>query len=509
MAVLLAVALLVLAFVFYNNYWKRRNLPPGPTPWPIVGNSLAITKGNEWEKLYLKWRDQYGDVYTYWMGVLPVVAINNYEKIIETFQKDGDAYAGRMTKIEALNKVIRGGTLGVINTSGDVWRDQRRFALTVLRDFGLGKDLMQQRVLDEVSTLISEVNADIAAKRDEHDVPRHIDLAVGSIINSLLFGYRFRGERVEEFTVLKEYLKRLFESFTDPWVMVGVQNPQFWRNLPLFKPHWDKLLANNKRLFDFYGRQIEEHQKEIDFESGSQPTDYVEAFLREKKKNDADGFPHYYSIDQLKNMCFDLWLAGQETTSTTLAWGVSYMINWPEAQKKTHEELDRVVGSDRIITLADRPNLPYTCAVVNEIQRLCNLVPQNVFHETTRDVTVDGYHIPKGTCIIPQIAAVLYDPKVFPEPTRFNPDRFMDEKGNLKRVDELIPFSVGKRQCLGESLARMELFLFVANLFNQFSFSAGATPPTLKRKFLTTVQCPPYTCRVVSRHTINGTQKNE
>lgn len=116
---------------------------------------------------------------------------------------------------------------------------------------------------------------------------------------------------------------------------------------------------------------------------------------------------------------------------------------------------------------------------------MANLLPQNVPHETTRDVVIDGYTIPKGTTIIPQISCVLYDEKVsrhcgymsklwfqiFPDPKRFDPSRFLDADGHLKRVDELIPFSIGKRQCLGEGLARMELFLILANIFNQFRVS--------------------------------------
>lgn len=112
------------------------------------------------------------------------------------------------------------------------------------------------------------------------------------------------------------------------------------------------------------------------------------------------------------------------------------------------------------------------------------MVPQNIPHATTRDVTIEGYFIPKGTAILPQISTVLYDEEVslersrqlatfrfiqiFPEHTAFKPERFLDANGHLKRTDELIPFSVGKRQCLGESLAKMELFLFLANILNQF-----------------------------------------
>ncbi|KAH7700677.1 Protein CYP-33C1, partial [Aphelenchoides avenae] len=387
MVLLVLLFLTVATLLFYNYYWKRRNLPPGPAPLPIFGNALTFSRTSEWEKLFLKWRDDYGDVYTYWMGEKPIVSVANYEKIVETFQKDGDAYAGRISNMQELMQLLRG------------------------RDFGLGKDLMQQRVLDEVSGMIEDIQKGIAEKADEQNIPRLIDIAVGSIINSLMFGYRFRAEHEHEFSILKKHLDTFIKCVSSPFVLIGLDRPNLLRKLPVFKPHWDAMLQANRGFFDFFDRQIEHHRKEIDFESDSQPTDYVEAFLREQAKQDAEGGQHYFSTIQLKNMCFDLWAAGQETTSTTLSWGVSYMINNPQAQAKLQEELDRVVGSDRIITLADRPSLPYTCAAVNEIQRLCNLVTQNVFHETTRDVIIDGHQIAKGTCIIPAISAVLYDPK--------------------------------------------------------------------------------------------------
>ncbi|KAH7680384.1 Protein CYP-33E1, partial [Aphelenchoides avenae] len=116
-------------------------------------------------------------------------------------------------------------------------------------------------------------------------------------------------------------------------------------------------------------------------------------------------------MSQLKGMCSDLFVAGQETTATTLAWGIAYLIHSPDVQRRLHEELAQAIGSDRLITMADRPMLHFTSAVINETQRLCNLLPQNVPRKTTRDVTIDGYLIPKGTTIVPQISAVLYDEK--------------------------------------------------------------------------------------------------
>ncbi|KAH7684538.1 CBN-CYP-33C9 protein, partial [Aphelenchoides avenae] len=126
------------------------------------------------------------------MGELPIVTVNEYHKMVETFQKDGDSYANRLSTLDDFHELVRGGVLGVVDTWGDLWREQRRFALHVLRDFGLGKGLMQQRVLDEVATLVASVRKE-AKMKDEINVAGHVDLAIGSIINSLMFGYSLHG----------------------------------------------------------------------------------------------------------------------------------------------------------------------------------------------------------------------------------------------------------------------------------------------------------------------------
>ncbi|KAH7721183.1 Protein CYP-33C9 [Aphelenchoides avenae] len=316
------------------------------------------------------------------------------------------------------------------------------------------------------------MNKNIESGMEEQDIPALLDVAVGSVINTLLFGYRFDELHEDEFYELKRLLAEDLRALGGWKSHVLKTYPELLYTIPPFKAVFDLLKYNRCALWQFYQRQIDEHLKNMDFDTEASPTDYAEAFLKEKAKRDAEGIPHSFTISQLKGMCSDLFIAGQETSSTTLAWGVAFLVNYPEAQQRMHEELDRVIGSDRMVTMADRANLPYTNAVINETQRLCNLVPQMLPHTTTRDVTLAGYFLPKGTIVIPQISSVLYDEEIFPEPKTFKPERHLDAKGNLKRIDELVPFSVGKRQCLGESLARMELFLIVANVFNQFQVSS-------------------------------------
>ena len=141
------------------------------------------------EAAVLKWQKQYGDIITIWAGTISAITIHDYPTIVETFLKDGETYSGRyFTKgLQAARK----GYTGVIFTDGDLWREHRRFALHVLRDFGLGKNLMQERILTEITSLISDIKEDIKNRKHIISIQDEIDRAVGSIINALALGYRF------------------------------------------------------------------------------------------------------------------------------------------------------------------------------------------------------------------------------------------------------------------------------------------------------------------------------
>uniref|UniRef100_A0A914Y2X9 Cytochrome P450 n=1 Tax=Panagrolaimus superbus TaxID=310955 RepID=A0A914Y2X9_9BILA len=169
-----------------------------------------------------------------------------------------------------------------------------------------------------------------------------------------------------------------------------------------------KLLDRNRKLFfDFFNHQIEEHEKELDLDSLEEPTDFVEAYLREMYLAEKNGNQTFFTKKQLANMCLDLWFAGMETTANTLEFTVLYLIRNPTVKKKVQEELDQVIGTSRLITLKDKCNLPYLQATINESQRMANLLPLNLLHKTTRDVTIHGHFIPKNTCIVPQIGNIF------------------------------------------------------------------------------------------------------
>ena len=192
-------------------------------------------------------------------------------------------------------------------------------------------------------------------------------------------------------------------------------------------------------------------------------------------------------------------ITGADTTTTSLLWTLLYLTAWPEKQKKLHEEIDKVIG-EREPQASDKANMHYLRATIYEALRLSSLTPLGVPRKATETTRVGGFDIPKGTTVIFNLYAMNHDSLVWQKPHDFNPERFLNEEGLFypSRVN-FMPFSAGKRVCLGESVAKLELFLVLAYLLKNFKFCAddsldleGVNGATLKPK--------PFKVRVVNRN---------
>ncbi|KAI8513696.1 hypothetical protein Bbelb_080200 [Branchiostoma belcheri] len=145
-----------------------------------------------------------------------------------------------------------------------------------------------------------------------------------------------------------------------------------------------------------------------------------------------------------------------------------------------HQEIDSVLGQSPP-SYAQRNLLPYTAATIAEVQRIKPIVPLSVPHAASRDTTLNGYNIPQEAIILVNLWSVHMDPELFPEPDSFRPERFLDQDGNFAKHEALIPFSIGHRICLGEQLAKMELFMLFVSLMQRFTFHLpeGAPKPSM------------------------------
>ncbi|CAJ0915790.1 unnamed protein product [Ranitomeya imitator] len=169
---------------------------------------------------------------------------------------------------------------------------------------------------------------------------------------------------------------------------------------------------------------------------------------------------------------FGLWSSG----ATPPHWTIHLRVSLTFITEKVQSEIEKVIGSGEP-QMTHRKHMPYTDAVIHEVQRFANIVPTNLPHQTTKDITLKGFFLPKGSYIIPSLTSVLRDDKYFKKPDEFYPQHFLDADGNFIKNEAFLPFSAGKRSCAGENMGKMELFLFFTKLLQNFTFTA---PPMTK-----------------------------
>ncbi|XP_071981275.1 cytochrome P450 2G1-like isoform X2 [Engystomops pustulosus] len=412
MALSIAATLLLVTgvtlLIYLIKWWskvKQKNLPPGPTPLPILGNVLQIST-TEIPQSLVKMSKTYGPVYTIYLANLRTVVLVGYDAVKEALVDHSDAFSDRgdTGASEFLTK-----DFGVFPSNSKRWKTLRRFSLTTLRNFGMGKRSIEERVQEEAGFLTKKFMMDKDAPFNPTYMTR---LAVANVICSIVYGKRFDYED-QKFLTLLSYIQDILE------------------------------LSNTR--------------------SG-----------QEKKNPDTE-----FHEANLEGTIFDLFFAGTETTSLTLRYAFLILMKYPEIQEKIHKEIEIVIGKDRCPSIEDKSKMPYTDAVIHEIQRFADIAPMGLPHAVCKDTTFRGYHIPKGTMVFPLLTSVLKDPKYFKNPNEFDPGHFLNEKGFFKKCDAFLAFSAGKRVCLGEGLARMELFLFITTILQKFTLE-----PTVDRKIL-------------------------
>jgi cytochrome P450 len=207
---------------------------------------------------------------------------------------------------------------------------------------------------------------------------------------------------------------------------------------------------------------------------------YVDALIQQGQRDDHGGL---FAEANALACVLDVLMAGTETTSATLQWAVLLMARHPDVQGRVQEELDCVLGPGRLPRPEEQRSLPYTSAVLHEVQRFITLLP-HVPRCTAADTRLGGYLLPKGTPVIPLLTSVLLDKTQWDTPGQFNPGHFLDAEGRFVKRAAFLPFSAGRRVCVGESLARTELFLLFAGLLQRYRLlpPQGVSPATLDTK---------------------------
>ncbi|XP_019943823.2 cytochrome P450 2G1-like [Paralichthys olivaceus] len=462
--VILAGLILALLLVLTLKSSKKYNLPPGPVALPLVGNLPQLDRNAPF-KSFLKFGETYGPVMTFHLGRQRTIVLVGYDAVKEALVDQADDFTGR-GPLPFLIKATKGYGLGISN--GERWRQLRRFTLSTLRDFGMGRKGMEEWIQEESNHLRGRIDSFKAAPFDPTFL---LSRTVSNVICCMVFGQRFSYED-KQFLQLLNIISEILKFVNSPLGQMYNIFPWLMERLPGYQHY---IFAQIDKVREFIEMNIREHKEALD---PSSPRDYIDSFLiqtDQEKHNPTTEFHH----DNLVSTVMNLFLAGTETTSSTIRYAISVFIKYPNIQEKIQQEIDSVIGQDRCPNMEDRKSLPFTDAVIHEVQRFLDIVPFSLPHYALTDISFRGYTIPKDTVIIPLLHSVLKDEKQWAAPWTFNPQHFLDHSGNFKKNPAFLPFAAGKRACVGESLARMELFIFLVSLLQHFTFSCAEGPDSI------------------------------
>ena len=380
-------AVFVLVYILLR---PKRNLPPGPTAFPVIGTALSFNpddtpKGEALEGL----QKRYGDIVTLQVLGQYTIILNSYDVIREAFVTRTMEYTNREIGKRFTRKYFNHTESEIITRDfDDGARKLRGHCLTIFRNLGVGRAVMEGDIAHEAGCLADTLRAIGTQARD---VSAYVNVAVSNVILKILLDKRHAAGDSEQ-TALNESTNQMMKAF---------------RLLPLF---------------------------------------------------------------DLALVLRDFVTGGSEMTTTSLQWTLLLLANHPQVQDKLYAALTETVGSEREYKLDDK--IPYLDAVVWEVQRYASIIPTAVPHavSTSGDGTLAGYTIPKGSLVIPNLYGVHHSVATWGDPHNFRPERFLDASGAFVKHAHVMPFSLGKRSCLGELLARQELYIFTALLAHSFHF---------------------------------------
>ncbi|XP_010121510.1 PREDICTED: cytochrome P450 2J6-like [Chlamydotis macqueenii] len=471
---------------FLKLQWKSRGFPPGPTLFPIIGSIWWINFRADHGSLK-KLAKTFGNICTLWLGHRPMVVLYGFQAVKDGLTINSEDVSGRL-QTYVFNRMANG--KGILVSNGLIGKHQRCFGIGTLRKLGMGNKRVERGIQTEASYLV-EFFRDQDGRAVDHSFPTvH---AVSNVICAVVFGHRFS---LEDAT-----FRQLIEAYN---CIVAFGNSYLYYMCEIFPWAAEHLLGPAQKasfscdfVHSFIKQEIKSHSERCIMD---EPEDFIDCYLDqiEKTKNILNST---FDEDNMVQSVFDLFLGGSESTATTLRWALLHMVAYPDIQEKVQKELDAVLSPSHLICYEDRKKLPYTNAVIHEIMRFSSIILITIPREAVKDTTVIFGHELKGTIIMANIDSTLFDPEYWETPHQFNPAPFLDKNGNFVTQEAFLAFSAGHRMCLGEVLAKMELFIIFCSLLQTFKFTAPEGVKEVNTDFIfgSTMKPHPYKLCAVLR----------
>jgi len=494
--------LLIALYVKKATEWK--NSPPGPYIYPIIGSIPAMGALDPVPyKAFHALSLMYGPAVRICLGLQNMMILSSYEVMKEAMNnEDLDDRAPPGTSKDLVfdasmdTKIMSFFSKGM-DDNADLriqWRDMKRFALRSLKDLGFGKTGSEESILDELQLVVKNIDQKIKENNGTVTLGKTLNCAALNVVWNLIGGSRYEYDDAKMLKLIDAV--GAFMCLGRDVVGKPLGNIPILRYMPPYKSKMDKIQYDMQNFKKFIYDTIEERKMIANDLHSIDDKCFIDLFLEEQNKPNHVG---HFSDDQLAMNCLDIFVAGSETTSKSQEFLIALMMHYPDVQAKVHAELDSLANGRTYIDMNDKDKLPYTEATMNEAWRQMAVAPFGPPRIGHKDVKIGKYNVPKGTLIMYNTHTMHMDPSIWGDPQAFRPERFI-ANGKFEPSDRLFPFGIGRRRCLGESLARMEAFLFFSNIMLNYSFKPiNGVPPSLEPEAGFTNGPYPYSCNISRR----------
>ncbi|KAH7850062.1 hypothetical protein Vadar_027280 [Vaccinium darrowii] len=438
----------------------QRNPPPTPPSLPILGHLHLIKEPvhRTLENLSKK----YGPIFTLRFGSQPVLILSSPSAVEDLFSKNDLIFANRPRFLVGKHLNYNYTTMGA-SSYGDHWRNLRRlstlelFSTTKLNSFlGIRHE--------EVRSLLKNLFQNSQNGFGKVEMKSRLSELSFNIVMRMVSGKRYFGVEVEDSKEAREFRLLIRDIFE----LSGSSNPgdfvPFLRWIDYGKV--EKRMLRTKKKADAFLQGLIDEKRSTDNQVSEQKAGKTKSMI-DSMLELQDSDPEYYSDEIIKGSVLTMLSAGTDTSSVTIEWAMSLLLNNPKVLDKARAELDVIVGGNRLVDEPDLSKLPYLQNIVNETLRIFPAAPLLVPHESSDDCTIEGYDVARGTMLLVNAWAIHRDPKVWEDPTSFRPERF---EGGENQAYRLIPFGIGRRSCPGAGLANRVVGLALGALIQCFDW---------------------------------------
>ncbi|KAI5923092.1 cytochrome P450 [Camillea tinctor] len=467
------IILSLIGIILYNIYFQKKarpNLPPGPKPVPLLGNIRDLPpKGSLEYQHWLKFKDIYGPISSIAVLGQSLIILHDRQAVSYLLEKSSAKTSGR-PDLHFARKLCGYGDLLTLEQYDTTFRQRRKLIHQNMGSRGTAARFRDIQDMESHRFLLRVLN-------DPANLIQHLKTEASAIILRITYGYSIEPHGADPLTLLIDRMMHGFSAAVTPfvWPVDIIHQLEYlpeWLPGMSFKRlarEWNSVTHTTiEAPYAFVRQQMAK---------GSHRMSYVSSLVEQQNygdgddddAGDSDGANDTLSEDYegtIKKTAAIMYGGGADTTVSAISSFVLAMVLFPTIQKKAQDEIDLVVGVDRLPQFQDRDHLPYVNALVMETLRWMPVGPMATPHVADEDINYGGFFIPKGSILCPAVWWFLHDPKTYSDPSSFDPGRYMEPRNEPDPTNDA--FGYGRRICPGRFLAIENLFITISRLLAVF-----------------------------------------